>query len=154
MASIHGLDDFENVRLEPIVMMDCIGDKRQFHFQMHLLGNMTALDAFELKDGHPGGHQFQIIGNPKEGALDLSGRMVGKIRRALATRHIEEGRHGPEIIGQMVRSNIEWDDSEDGELPLVVVDGREYSWGDLGRMLMAFEGWQFKLEMLDRSEEA
>nr|WP_281355946.1 hypothetical protein [Azoarcus taiwanensis] len=38
--------------------------------------------------------------------------------------------------------------------PLLVIDGREISWDEFGRMLMAFEGWQFKLDMVDRSDEA
>jgi hypothetical protein len=48
---------------------------------------------------------------------------------------------------------IEWDDAHDGRVPLVVVDGREITWEEFGRMLMAFEGWQFKLEIRDMSEE-
>ena len=27
------------------------------------------------------------------------------------------------------------------------------SWEELGRMLMTFEGWQFRMEIRDRSEE-
>jgi hypothetical protein len=38
-------------------------------------------------------------------------------------------------------------------LQLVVVDGKELSWNDLGRMLMSMEGWQFRLEIADPSEE-
>ena len=38
-------------------------------------------------------------------------------------------------------------------MPLVVIDGREISWEQFGRMLMTFEGWQFKLQIFDRSEE-
>jgi hypothetical protein len=38
-------------------------------------------------------------------------------------------------------------------VPLVVVDGREITWEEFGRMLMTFEGWQFKLEIRDISEE-
>jgi hypothetical protein len=34
-----------------------------------------------------------------------------------------------------------------------VIDGREVSWEQFGQMLMTFEGWQFKLELRDRSEE-
>ena len=36
---------------------------------------------------------------------------------------------------------------------MVVIDGREISWDELGRMVAAFEGWQFKLEFPDLSEE-
>jgi hypothetical protein len=35
----------------------------------------------------------------------------------------------------------------------VVIDGRAISWEQFGRMLMSFEGWQFRLEIHDKSEE-
>ena len=38
-------------------------------------------------------------------------------------------------------------------LLLVVVDGKEVSWDDLGRMLISMEGWQFRLDLADPSEE-
>ena len=37
--------------------------------------------------------------------------------------------------------------------PMLVIDGREISWEQFGRMVMGFEGWQFKFEIKDRSEE-
>jgi len=52
-----------------------------------------------------------------------------------------------------VRGRIEWDESQPGHLPLVVVDGKEVSWDDLGQMLMSMEGWHFRLEIADPSEE-
>jgi hypothetical protein len=38
-------------------------------------------------------------------------------------------------------------------MPIVVIDGQEISWEEFGHMMSSFEGWQFKLEMLDRSDE-
>ena len=43
--------------------------------------------------------------------------------------------------------------SKNGRVPLLMIDGREISWEQFGRMLMSLEGWQFKLEIRDRSEE-
>lgn len=40
-----------------------------------------------------------------------------------------------------------------GQVPLVMIDGREIKWDELGRMLMSYEGWQFKLQIRDKSEE-
>jgi hypothetical protein len=34
-----------------------------------------------------------------------------------------------------------------------VIDGKELSWEEFGRMLMTYEGFQFKLAILDRSDE-
>lgn len=36
---------------------------------------------------------------------------------------------------------------------MVVIDGREISRDELGHMVAAFEGWQFKLEFRDRIQE-
>jgi len=38
-------------------------------------------------------------------------------------------------------------------VPLLVVDGREVSWHEFGRMLMTYEGWNFKLDIFDSNEE-
>jgi len=36
---------------------------------------------------------------------------------------------------------------------MLVIDEREISWAQFGRMVMGFEGWQFEFEIKDRSEE-
>jgi hypothetical protein len=38
-------------------------------------------------------------------------------------------------------------------MPLLTIDGQEVTWDQLGRMLMTFEGWQFRMEIVDRSGE-
>jgi hypothetical protein len=86
--------------------------------------------------------------------LALIGRLIDKIRRALSFRHIIEGELGPRFADHgVVRGTIEWDDARHGQVPLVIIDGREITWDELGRMLMTYEGWQFKLEIRDKSEE-
>jgi hypothetical protein len=47
IAESIGFTDFENIRPEPIRMIDCGGESHQFHFQVRLLGDRVALDAFE-----------------------------------------------------------------------------------------------------------
>jgi hypothetical protein len=39
-------------------------------------------------------------------------------------------------------------------MPCVVIDGRRVDWTDFGAMLMAFEGWQFRVDLVDPSDEA
>nr|WP_256983928.1 hypothetical protein [Caballeronia sordidicola] len=58
-----------------------------------------------------------------------------------------------QIAEETVRGRIEWDGDDDSRMPCVVIDGRRVEWGELGRMLMTFEGWQFKLEVRDPSDE-
>jgi hypothetical protein len=49
----------------------------------------------------------------------------------------------------MVESDRDYDD----RAPLLIIDGREVTWDKFGRMLTSFEGWQFKLNLADKSEE-
>lgn len=155
VAERMGRTDFAHHRFEPIEMRDRAGNRHTFHFKSCLLGDRLALDAFEVvEEEGPSGYQFQILGSPDEDTLALLGRLIEKIRRALATQYLTEDNLGLQIADLSVRGRIEWDAESDGQVPLLVVDGREVSWEDFGRMLMAFEGWQFRMEIVDRSEEA
>jgi hypothetical protein len=53
----------------------------------------------------------------------------------------------------ILRGTVDSDPDDDHRVPMVVIDGREISWDELDRMVAAFEGWQFKLEFRDLSEE-
>ena len=153
VAKLGGLEGFEHAKFEPVGLADCTGEIHEFHFRTRLFGPGVALDAFELRDGTPAGYQFQIIGDPEDDLLALLGRLIEKIRRALSIKHLVDGELGLHIAEQVVRGMIEWDDAHDGRVPLLIIDGREITWEDFGRMLMSFEGWQFKLNIADKSEE-
>ncbi len=154
VAARCGLENFENIRLEPIALADCTGELHQFHFQTRLLGHIISLEAFELLDGRPGGYKFQLIGDPEDDLFGLLGRLIERMRRALAVKHLtDDGRLGLQIAEQTVCGRIEWDDAQKGRTPLIVVDGRELTWDEFGEMLMTFEGCPFKLDIRDPSEE-
>ena len=154
VASVWGLERFEHVPLQPIVMTDCAGEQHEFHFGVRLLGHVMALDAFELKAGMPGGYQFEILGEPDGEPLSLLVSLIERIRRSLSVRYLERCEDGARIADQTVCGRIEWDASGDGRVPLLVIDGQDVSWNEFGRMLMSFEGWQFRVAIRDRSEEA
>lgn len=153
-ATAAGLDDFEHVDFEPVRLTDGVGKPHEFHFRTFMFGVGVALDAFELRDGNPAGYQFQVIAEPEEDLLALLGRLIEKMRRALAVKHIDDGEYGLQIAeAKVVRGLIDWDAAQDGRAPLLVIDGREVSWEEFGRMIAGFEGFQFKLEIHDKSEE-
>lgn len=153
-ASRLGLQGFEHVAFEPVRMVDGRGAEHEFRFRNWLCGTGLAIDAFELRDGGPAGYRFQVIGETDDDPLKLLGKLIGKARRALALTHIEDTEHGPQVNdGLVLRGTVDSDPGEDHRVPMVVVDGRAISWDEFGRMVATFEGWQFKLEFRDRSEE-
>jgi hypothetical protein len=147
--------DFSHVQFDPLEIPDAAGQPHRFHFEVRLLGDRVSLEALELVEGAPGGYQFQVLGDAEQDLFELMGRMVPRIRRLLAQQHLKTEPHMPglHIANFLVRGRITWDDNEDGRLPMLVIDGREISWEQFGRMVMGFEGWQFKFEIQDRSEE-
>jgi hypothetical protein len=153
-AQLGGLDKFEHLNFEPVCLADSAGQSHDFHFRTRLFGPGVALDAFEVRDGQPAGYQFEIIGDPEGDLLALLGRLIEKMRRALEVKHVEDGEYGLQIADhQTVRGRIGWDEDERGRVPMLVIDGQEVTWEEFGRMLMTFEGSQFKLEIRDISEE-
>ena len=154
VARLGGLE-FERVQFESVEMVDAAGERHRFHFSVHLNGEHVALEAFELKDGAPGGYTFEVLGDPEGDLFALMAQLVERMRRALARQHLErdEGSARLQIADFLVRGRIDWDENEDGHLPLVVIDGHEVTWEQFGQMLMSYEGWQFKLEIKDPSDE-
>ena len=153
VAALQGWEKFQHPRFEPMFLTDCAGDVHEFHFRTTLFVAGVALDAFEVRDGRPSGYQLQVIGDPSEDLMVLLGRLIVKIRRSLARRHLEQGAGGLQIADHgTVRGLIDSEGSA-GTMPQLVIDGREISWADFGRLLMSYEGWQFKLTISDNSEE-
>jgi hypothetical protein len=83
-ATAAGLDDFEHVDFEPVRLTYSGGMPHEFHFRTFMFETGVALDAFELRHGNPAGYQFQVIAEPEEDQLALLGRLIEKVRRALA----------------------------------------------------------------------
>ena len=153
VAELGGLN-FEHVAFEPVEMRDAVGGSHRFHFRVHHLGDQVSLEAFELKEGAPGGYQFQILGEAEADLFGLMAQLIERMRRSLAQQHLEKDEQfGLVIKDSLVRGRIDFDSNEDGRVPLLVIDGQEVSWEKFGRMVMGFEGWQFKFEIRDRSEE-
>lgn len=144
--------DVGHLEVEPVLMTDAAGRKHEFHFRyIHM---PRGLEAFEVIDGVPGGYKFQLLQEDDDPSIVQ--RLLERMRQGLEQQHLEPCDVNPG--GMRIKENtlcgrIDWDEDEQ-EVPCVVVDGQSLSWRQLGQMLMSFEGWQFRLEMLDPSEEA
>ena len=147
--------DFEHTDFEPIELTDARGNQHTFHFETFHYVSGVSLKAVEMRDGETRGYVFEVAGESEaEEPLELFGRLFQKMQRGLALQHIDERDLGPGINDAgTVRARIEWDEDQDGQVPLVVIDGREFTWEQLGRMMMSYEGWQLKLQIHDMTED-
>ena len=150
MAEHAGME-FEEPGFGPLELPDAEGNLRRFSIAARLLGAQVSIEAYE-EDADPG-YQFQVIGRA-DAIQKLFSKLLAKMRRALTWQHlvVEDGR--PMVADdRTVRGRFEWDEERSGEVPLLVIDGKEVRWDELGRAMTSFEGWQFKIEIYDRSDE-
>ena len=150
MAATAGID-FQHPQFSPVDLADAEGKKHTFCFATRLNGDRVLIGAYE--EGADPGYRFQVVGEAKE-VQKLFGKLLGKMRRALTWQHLVEEDGRLTVADDLkVRGRFEWDDETDGELPLLVIDGKAVRWDDFGRIMMTYEAWQFKLEIYDPSDE-
>ncbi len=126
-----------------------------FHFRTKLLGVRVIIDATERLNGDKQGYEFSVLGGADEGLLDLFKILFERIKRALQQKHIEPDDITMYRITQKdtVRGYISSDMNADTNNPLLVIDGKEIRWSEFGKVLSNFEGFNFKLEIFDKTEE-
>ena len=144
---------FEYPEFAPLTMAQGDGRVHRFEFSTHREGTGLEIQMWEV-DKRGEGYELAILGDFDADPLELFRSLKARMRRALGRRHLEV-RDGALAIRPegVVRALIDRDDESEEDLPVLVIDGRPVTWEDFGRMLLRHEGWQFKLEMYDLSEE-
>ena len=152
-AAQLGKTGFEHVGFEPLEISDAEGTRHRFSFQLIHLGDRTVLKAFEVQNAIPGGYEFQIVGHWQADPFELMAKLIERIKRGLSQLYLVQTNGRWMVADQKLRGRIDFDTQSPCPLPMLVIDGRKISWQEAGKMLMAFEGWQFQIEMKDPSEE-
>jgi len=148
-----GLEGFEHVDFEPMVFTDFAGSEHTFLIQLRLYPTGVGLYADEVLHAGRDGYELAVSGDFFDDRMQLFEELAAKIRLNLGRQHLDDGDYGRQICEQTLRGHISSDyDSGEGE-PVLVIDGRSVGLAELGQMLLAFEGWQFRLEILDKFEE-
>ena len=141
--------DFETIELKPVTLRDCTGKTHEFHFFTHLVPSGLAIEAREMTGKGNIGYAFSVLGADGCDQPDLILDLYKKMKRGLSKKYLKIYRTQKTIQDSRVAGRIEWDDDFHGELPRLVIDGQQVTWTEFGKMLMSFEGWQFKLDIID-----
>ena len=156
MAEYLGEFDYENIYFEPDVMTDTDGLEHTFSFSSRLIGaEQVVMEATEVKEDGSTGYTFQIIDDTKTDPLVRYKILYEKMKRGLGIKHIQPDdltRYSITDPG-IVRGHITSDLDDENDMPVVVIDGKEVSWSEFGAMVGTYMGFNFKLELFDRSEE-
>lgn len=146
--------DFDNTPIAPIVVTDVDDVRHRFEIRSMLVPTGHAMYAREItKRDARGGYRFEILGDFETDARDLLKLLRERIRQGLSVRHVQETDHGWQLTqAHRLSGVIEWDSETEGALPLLIVDGRTFTWDQIGRMMMTFEGFTLNAVVEDTIE--
>ena len=126
---------------------DAAGKERSFLITYREVGFGYELVAEE--EGKEGmGYEFSAFSETSP--YHALGNLRAKMHRSLATRHISRrgSRYMP--LHDTLRGRITW--SRDRGL-MLIIDGLALTLEELGKILEMHEGWQFRLEVADASDD-
>jgi hypothetical protein len=145
--------DFAELVLDPVVVMEADGEPHTFEIRSLLVPTGLELEATETPRAAKAGYRSAVLSDFQADPWELFQKLYAKIRRELAVRHVEQTAHGWQVgREQRLVGRIEWDSASDGRVPLLVVDGRPFTWEEVGRMLMTFEGFTLDARIEDTIE--
>jgi hypothetical protein len=145
--------EFDHTPLEPIELADADGVVHRFQIKSLLVATGREMAAEEVPRPERGGFRFAVLGDYEADAWELFRRLYDKMKREIAVRHVEHTEFGWQLTkGERLVGRIEWDEETGGAIPLLVVDGKAYSWDEVGRMLMTFEGFTLYARVEDSIE--
>ena len=152
MAARMGVE-FDATPVQPIELADADGVRHRFEIQSLLAATGREMIAQEVPRPERGGYRFEVLGDHEADAWGLFQRLYDKMKREMAVRHVEQTEFGWQLTkGQRLVGRIEWDDQTEGLVPVLVVDGKAFSWDEVGRMLMTFEGFTLHARVEDSIE--
>jgi hypothetical protein len=145
--------DFDEPSFQPIVLEDADGALHTFKFRSMLVPTGHEIEAFEVTDDGRAGYRFAVLGDFEADAWELFQLLYAKLRREVATRHVHRTEFGWQLTDdQRLVGRIDWDPDSDVRLPLVVIDGKAFTWEQVGHMLMTFEGFTLEARIKDTIE--
>lgn len=118
--------------------VDCCGKRREFALEVLETDSGYFVRAMEQASGNDG---YAFAAHSESDPYLALGRLRGKIHKGLATRYLTECDHLPRLGHDVAVGHI----SNGG----VVLDGRYLSFDEFATILSGYEGWQFKLEIVD-----
>lgn len=152
MAARMGVD-FDNARLAGVVLEDPVGESHTFDIVSRLCATGHVMEAIEVREGDSRGYSFAVLGCFEADAMTLFGELYERMRRGLATKHLRRGRLGWQLTDDdQLAGRIAWDDATNGEVPRLVIDGETFTWDQVGKMLIACEGFVVEMKVRDRIE--
>ncbi len=82
----------------------------------------------------------ELSDNPIESLQKLYNKIKQGLSKIYVAKEEIEGHVLHSLPYDKIVGRIEWDDKHNGEVPKIVIDGKTYTWHEVGKMIMGYEG--------------
>ncbi|HYX34360.1 MAG TPA: hypothetical protein VE954_14750 [Oligoflexus sp.] len=152
-----GIARLETSEIPHLIMLDLDGIPHTFSFEVMMTTGL-GIRALELLEDGQIGYSFGVLEHPETPVAEAYAKLLVKITAALSVRYIHDG-NGFEswhrvksLAGSVVVGRIDEGERAGETIPTAIIDGREYSWEEFGRLLTSYTGFNFRLECLSDCE--
>ena len=140
--------------IESFSLKDYQGTTRTFYVERRLDPIGIFLEAVENIEY---GYKFAVHGDLNCNQQDLLNKLMDKTRKGIRIQYVEKGvfpngQTYNSIIKNQIIGLIEYDETSEGA-PLVIIDGKPFTWEKFGKMIMSYEGFQIKVKMYDNTDD-
>jgi hypothetical protein len=131
--------------------------KHRFYIDRILNPVGVSFEANELIADGSVGYRVGVMDDVDCDQQILFEKLKSKLKKTLSKKYLQISAHP--YAGEYIRlkedeviGRLEYDETQD-QIPKVIIDGKEFSWEEFGRMLSSCEGFQFKLQIYDLKED-
>ena len=140
--------------VETFSMKDGQGVSRTFNVERLINPLGVYLEAAENIEY---GYKFAVYGELTSNQQELLTKLIEKVRKGIREQQVEtkvfpNGQAYHSIINDQFKGLIEYDETSQ-DTPLVIIDGKPFTWEQVGKMLMSYEGFQVKVEMHEVTDD-
>ena len=142
---------------EPISLEDGNAKMHTFHFIPSLFVG-ACVEAVEILESGDVGYRFSVLEPHGTSLVSVHMSLLEKVKRSISVKYLkatswEQGGNRLYVRGSAINGRIEESSGEDFEhSSTVVVDGKEYTWEEMGRFLASYAGFNFRLEIYNKTD--
>lgn len=154
VADLTGYPDLPEAP-PPWALTDAEGHRHQFRFR--ILRGLAGIEVELQELGVPlgEGYRYAVLGAHDADVAELVAAVRSRADAGIRRRSLEPNPHRAGYLlaedTDVVEGRLVWSEegNEVGTPYDVIVDGRKLTWEEMGRALEAYEGWRFRIELVD-----
>lgn len=140
--------------IESFSLKDYQGISRNFNVERRINPMGLYLEATENTQF---GYKFAVLDELYCNQQELLFKLIEKTRKGIGEHHVEakvfpNGQPYNSVLNDQIIGLIEYDETSDGT-PLVMIDGQPFTWEEVGKMIMSYEGFQIKIQIYDITDD-